>query len=172
MNSAALPAVIIIGGVAYVLAEQVSTTPPSTGTGGTQTNGSNMASAYDPMGLVGQAPSGEAAKIDALLQMGEKKFAAMADSEKAQAASYLNSTYNIQPPLTGRETWQQTASVVGGAIGGGIAGPLGAIAGAYLGTTLESWLASDLQSIENWINQNLPGAITDIGNDISNWLGF
>lgn len=166
-----LPAVIIVGGAVYVLESAAPPTAlPPVYTGGA--NGSGWNAPYDPMGLVTQAPTGQSAKIDALLSAGFAKFQQMTDSEKAQAAATINADYNPQPPLTGRETWNEIAASLGGAVGGAYGGPLGAIAGAYLGTTLESWLASSVDDVENWLKQNVPGAVDSITTDLHNWLGF
>lgn len=162
MTGVALP-VVAAGGVAvYVLASQAPPTmlPP----GGTLSN-------WDPMNLAAQAPAGQGQKVDALLAAAYAKFQGMADDEKTTIAAQINQQYNPQPPLTGRETWQQTASVIGGAIGGAYGGPLGAIAGSYLGVTLESWLATSIDDIKSWINQNVPGVVDGVVDDIKNWLG-
>jgi hypothetical protein len=147
MNTAVLPEVILIGGAVYVLETQA---PPS---------GLPPAWLPDPSGLdrVAQfpqiyagldrnAPDGAAAKVDMLLVAAENKFQQMTDDEKIVAAQKLNQQLNLQPPLTGRETWQQVASVAGGAAASGlcsqipgigmVAGPLCAIAGSYVGASL------------------------------------
>lgn len=170
MSDMLIPAVIAVGGGVYVLATQAPTSPipyPVAG-GTTYVPPTNIANS---LGLSQVSDPGTAAKVDALLQAGEAKFNAMSDAERAQAANYLNQQLNIQPPMSGNETWQQVASIAGGATGGAVcsmipgigtaASPLCAMAGAYLGVSLESWLAGSLDSIKSWINQNVPGVVTD-----------
>lgn len=175
---AMLPAVLIIGGAAYVLADQAPVAPlPVGGIGGV----SGQAPPYDPWGLSLQAPDpGSSSKIDALLAAGYAKFQAMSDGEKVSAAQELNSTLNLQPPLTGRESWEAVASAAGGAAAsaacnaipgvGMAAGPLCAIAGSYLGVKLEDWMQSSLGDVQTWISQNVPGVVGNVVDDVKGWL--
>lgn len=174
-----LPAMLVVGGGIYVLQTQAppSMLPPVTVPGGP----TNQVIPPNNLGLDPNAQPGSAAKVDALLSAAEAKFSSMSDDAKVQAAQEMNQQLNLQPPLTGRETWQQVASIAGGAAGsaacaavlpgiGMAAGPLCAIAGSYLGVSLESWLASSLDDVQNWINQNIPGAVGHVVDDVKNWL--
>lgn len=118
-------------------------------------------------------------KLDLLNQGMQTAYAGMSAAAKAAAADQMNQKLNLDPPLRGNETWETVARVAGGAVGavacnaipgvGTAVSPLCAMAGAYLGVELEQWMATELPGLQSWVSDNIGGAISAVGDQISDW---
>ena len=116
-------------------------------------------------------------KVDLLNVAMEKAYSGMSSAAKSAAADTLNRNLNLDPPMTGNETWDQVARIAGGAVAaagcsaipgiGVAAAPLCSMAGAYLGVKLEQWIQSPLKDLGNWIEDNVGGAIDAVGDALS-----
>jgi hypothetical protein len=113
------------------------------------------------------------AKLDALVAQAKAKFESMAAKERVDAAAKLNKDLKIDPPLTGKEDWQETSrrvSQAGGAIlGSMVGGPVGALVGAYLGGKIADYLIQPLEELieqiseQNWTEKSLYAQSADWG---------
>lgn len=196
-----IPVAIAGGGLAYVLSRQDGAHPPPgssaylTSRSGATLN--DIASGipgggggYDPYlddrGQAGFNVDGRLAdpdarpKLDLLNQGLQKAYAGMSQAAKSTAADKMNSALNLNPPLTGNESWDQVARIAGGATGGiacnaipGIGtavSPLCAMAGSYLGVQLEQWMGTDLAGLQGWVSDNLGAVVDAVGNQIEQWF--
>ncbi len=102
-------------------------------------------------------------KVKELEKRASDEYKKLGDKAKVAGAEYLNETYGIQPPLTGKESWKDASKIIGGVAGaaaGGavcapiglsaVCGPLGAMLGAYLGPKVGKWLSDTWDDVEDW----------------------
>lgn len=102
-------------------------------------------------------------KVKELEKRAADEYKKLGDKAKQAGAEYLNEAYNIQPPLTGKESWKDASKIIGGVAGaaaGGavcapiglsaVCGPLGAMLGAYLGPKVGKWLSDTWDDVEDW----------------------
>lgn len=126
------------------------------------------------------------AKLDEIRRYGEAAYQKLSDEAKAKAAKELSDGLNLDPPLTGDESWEDVAKIAGGAAGlafsplpgGAVWGP---IVGAYLGVKLEelasknvdeikAWFGARWDGIEGWV-KGAAGDIEDAAKDVIDYFG-
>ncbi len=115
------------------------------------------------------------AKIDQVNSACSDFWSQASDAAKMQAAAQLNTQFQLNPPLTGHESWTeisercgQAAGKLGGqAIGGAIAGPagtyIGGMCGSMLGGKVSDWIGANSQGVYDWCKDKLKGLGCDIG---------
>lgn len=181
-----IPAVIV-GGVAYELAQNASAaTPPGRTSYATDgPNGYSHDPALDNGGQAGFNYDGRSIdpdaghKLDMLSSAMEQTYNNMSQTAKSAAAGQLNQSLGLNPPLKGDETWETVAKVAGSAGGAaacslipgvGVAvAPLCAMAGAYLGVKLEEWMSTALPDLKNWVSDNI---VSNVGSAVSAVAGY
>jgi hypothetical protein len=129
------------------------------------------------------------AKLDAIREYGRAAYDKLTSGAKKEGASALNKELQLEPPLTGDESFDEVSdriagpigATVGGAVGGAVGGPAGAVLGAmlgkYLGVKYEELLSKALpeirdffvarwSDIESWVSDKA-GAVYD---EVASWF--
>jgi hypothetical protein len=157
---ALIPAVVI-GGVVYVAATQSSSVPASYPPPGASNSPLLNDAGQAGFNLFGR-PTDPAVqpKLDILQQSAKASFDAMDGASRSAAAAAMNQALELDPPLSGSDTWDTVVQVAAGAAGaaacnaipgiGTAASPLCAIGAAYLGVKLEDWIGQGVDQLENW----------------------
>ncbi len=99
---------------------------------------------------------------------------------KDAAAKKLSEELGLDPPLTGKESWEDIVKISAGAIGvavgtaalgwiPGIGPVLGPIVGAYLGVELAELINKNVEEIGDWFEERyagIKGWVSGVGSDI------
>jgi hypothetical protein len=145
-------------------------------------------------GVAAGTAGGSSAQIDAAIEAQrrklEQKVAAdynkLAADAKAKGAAAISKTLKLDPPLTGKETWdqlQKRLKAAGAAAGvaacnvvpgvGTAASPLCAIAGAYLGAKISDFIKAHWDDVKDFAEKewdSLSGKISDVAHDAYDWV--
>lgn len=185
-----IPAVII-GGIAYELAQNVQGVPPgqtqygspiggATGNDRLTGAGSGGGYSYDPLldngdqggfNYDGRYNDPDAShKIDILNAAMEQTYANMSQGAKTAAAGALNQQLQLNPPLNGNETWQTVAKVAGGAAAGAACNLIPGVgtAASPLCAMAGAYLGVKL---EEWMSAELPALKDWVADNIVSNVG-
>lgn len=116
-------------------------------------------------------------KLDMLESAAKEQFQNANDVAKVKMADQLNKDLKLDPPLTGHESWEDVASVVGGAVGGAagtalcgpVCGAVGAYAGAILGVAIEDYISKNADEAKEWLEKKW-GWVEGKAGDAWNWV--
>jgi hypothetical protein len=95
-------------------------------------------------------------KLDEVESYAHAAYNNMDDEARRRGAAIANEELKLDPPLTGKESWEDMSRIVGGAVGAAALGwipggaALGAIAGAWLGVKLEDLISKNIDEIKDW----------------------
>lgn len=111
----------------------------------------------------------------------------MDDAARKKGAAAANELLKLDPPLTGKESWEDMSKAIGAAAGAAALGwipggqVIGPIVGAWLGAKLEDLVSKNIDEIKDWFKgrwSDIEGWVTgaygeakEVVNDVVDYIG-